>query len=276
MSQTTAFDRPSISHSQDTPELAATYEEKSGYQFEHGKVLIAALGLKRGDAVLDIGSGTGRLAGHVAEIVGPRGKVVGIDPLPLRVEIANAKNIANFEAHVGRAEDLSQFADESFDAVYLNSVFHWVEDKPRALAEIKRALKPAGRLGLNSADPKKRHESAVLSREALEDLGVDSAHGVAAPILAVDPDELRALLAAAGFGEIEAVEHVFVDLHEDVDGLIAWSNSSSFGNNAIVRLSDEDRARWRAAFAEKLEAKRTPDGYRLERYLTFATATKPA
>lgn len=276
MSQTAVLDRSSVTHSRDTPELAATYEEKSGYQFEHGKLLIAALGLKRGDAVLDIGSGTGRLAAYVAELVGPEGKVVGVDPLPLRVEIANAKNIANFEAHVGRAEDLSRYSDESFDAVYLNSVFHWVEDKPRALAEIKRVLKPGGRLGLNSANPKKPHESAAFSREAFEELGIDSTHGVAAPVLAVDPVELDALLTTAGFGEIAPIEHVFVDLHDDVDSLIAWSNSSSFGNNAISRLSNDDRARWRAVFARKLEAKRTPEGFRLERYLTFATATKPA
>lgn len=275
MSEIAALERPAISHSEDTPELAATYEEKSTYQFEHGKLLIASLGLKPGDVVLDIGAGTGRLAAHVATLVGAQGRVVAIDPLPLRVEIARAKGVGNVEAHVGRAEDLSRFSDESFDAVYLNSVFHWVEDKPRALAEILRVLKRGGRLGVNSANPEKPHQSAALSREALDELGIRTVHGVSAPA-GVAPEGLRALLAAAGFVDIATVERTFLDLHEDADSLIAWSNSSSFGNNAVSRLSADDRARWQTVFAKKLEAKRTPEGIELERYLTFATAAKPA
>src|SRR5215468_2648094 len=142
----------------DTPELAATYEEVSGHQqFADGKELISALHVSGGERVLDIGAGTGHLAAYVGKIVGSSGGVVAIDPLPLRVEIAQSKAAANFEARVGRAEDLSEFADASFDVVYLNCVFHWVEDKRRALAEIFRVLKSGGRLGLNCQDTDHPH-----------------------------------------------------------------------------------------------------------------------
>ena len=109
---------PGITLTHDTPELAATYEEVSIRQFENGKQLVATLNISRGERVLDIGTGTGRLAAHVAKIVGPTGCVVGIDPLPLRIEIAQSKAVRNFEARVGRAEDLSAFADATFDVVY--------------------------------------------------------------------------------------------------------------------------------------------------------------
>src|SRR5215467_3472402 len=87
---------PPILMTLDSPELAATYEDLSDGQFENGKQLISDLDVRRGDRVLDIGMGTGRLAAHVAAIVGPSGSVIGIDPLPLRIEIARAKSIANF------------------------------------------------------------------------------------------------------------------------------------------------------------------------------------
>ncbi len=91
----------------DTPELAAAYDKTSVHQFENGKQLISALNISSGERVLDIGAGTGHLAAYVGKIVGPSGWVVGIDPLPLRIEIAQSKASGNFEARVGRAEDLS-------------------------------------------------------------------------------------------------------------------------------------------------------------------------
>src|SRR5688572_6041558 len=128
-----------VSLNLDSAELANTYERVSTRQFDHGKVLIAALDPKPGERVLDIGCGTGRLGAYVAGLVAPTGEVVGVDPLPLRVEIAARKH-ALFRASVGRAEDLSHFESGSFDVVYLNSVFHWIEDKRQTLEEVRRVL----------------------------------------------------------------------------------------------------------------------------------------
>src|SRR4051812_16343090 len=128
-------EKPLISIERDSLELAALYEKAGVEQFEHGKELIAALDICAGEHVLDVGTGTGRLAVYVAELVGRTGRIVGIDPLPLRVGIARSKSKENFEVRVGQAENLSDFRDGSFDVVYLNSVFHWIEDKSQALAE---------------------------------------------------------------------------------------------------------------------------------------------
>jgi ubiquinone/menaquinone biosynthesis C-methylase UbiE len=83
---TGASSEPTIDLSLDTPELAATYDKISVRQLEHGKELIATLNISSGERVLDIGAGTGHLAAYVSNIVGPTGWVVGIDPLPLRIE----------------------------------------------------------------------------------------------------------------------------------------------------------------------------------------------
>src|SRR5271166_3089920 len=116
----------SLSH--DTSHLAETYDRLSDSQFEGGKRLVERLGLKAGDRVLDVGCGTGRLARWIAERVAPGGAVVGIDPLVERVA----------------------FASESFDAVCMSAVFHWVNDKPKALNEARRVLRAGGRLGVTT------------------------------------------------------------------------------------------------------------------------------
>jgi len=80
----------------------------------------SALHIPSGERVLDIGAETGRLATHIEKIVGPSGWVVAIDPLPLRVEIAQSKVAAKF-GRVGRAEDLSEFGDMTFDVCYFSA-----------------------------------------------------------------------------------------------------------------------------------------------------------
>jgi len=72
---------PRLSLALDTADLAEHYEQASAdRQFRFGQTLVAELGIKPGHRVLDIGSGTGLLARHVAELVGPTGRVEGLDP----------------------------------------------------------------------------------------------------------------------------------------------------------------------------------------------------
>ncbi|MEI9948462.1 MAG: methyltransferase domain-containing protein [Pseudomonadota bacterium] len=258
----------------DSAELAATYDEVSVRQFNHGKILIAELALKSGERALDIGCGTGRLGSYVADLVAPQGEVLGIDPLPLRIDLAARKN-PRFKASVGRAEDLSAFGDASFDVAYANSVFHWVADKPKALREARRVLKSNGRFGVNSANADRLHQSASLVREAVIEEGLGQAHAADAAGVnyRVNAAELERLLKEAGFVDIRVTPHTFVDEVSGADDVFSWSKSSSFGN-FLSDLEPAQLARVRERLSRKLEALRTPSGILLERYLVFATARK--
>lgn len=262
-----------ISLERDTPELARIYEKAGIVQFHHGKFLIGPLALKAGEHVLDIGTGTGRLAEFAAGLVGANGCVIGIDPLESRIDIARLRQSKTLTFETGQAEDLSRFADGQFDAVYLNSVFHWIEEKDRALREIHRVLKPGGRLGLNVQDPEKPHESRVLLREAIAQSGLADRPHQSSPVLGATDEQLGKLFAAAGFIDYRSELRTLVDIHSDAGSLLEWSEASAFGN-FLDAFSEPESDRVRAIFARAVEARRTPEGLKLERYLRFAFARK--
>lgn len=261
----------------DTPHLAQQYEVRSAErQFRHGRRLIAELGVRAGEHVLDIGSGTGLLAEYVAGLVGPTGSVLGIDPLPLRIEIAQRKAKPNLSFQVGNAYALGDLPSSRFDVVYLNAVFHWLPEKTEPLRQIHRLLKPGGRLGITTGAKDhpnllQRIKLKVLSRAPYAqypEAQAGTPHWVTA-------DELAELLGGAGFiaPKIEVQENIHH--HADGDAAIAFSQASSFGN-FLGHLPETLRSQAIEDIKRELEALRTPDGIRLEGKRLIAIAHKRA
>ncbi|HYT75684.1 MAG TPA: class I SAM-dependent methyltransferase [Vicinamibacterales bacterium] len=105
--------------------------------------------LRPNHAVLDVGCGTGTLAVLIKRLH-PDVDVVGIDPDPKALARAQRKAArARLSLRFDRGfADALPFADGAFDRVFSSMMFHHVhkEDKPRVLADIRRVLKPGGRL----------------------------------------------------------------------------------------------------------------------------------
>ena len=124
-----------VSLNLDTEDLAQRYERISAdRQFRGGKELLRELALAPGETVLDIGCGTGMLAEYAASLVGPTGSIVGIDPLPLSNWAGRRSRKSRALLQADNANDLGEFAADSFDVVYMNEVFTgWRRSRRRSM-----------------------------------------------------------------------------------------------------------------------------------------------
>jgi ubiquinone/menaquinone biosynthesis C-methylase UbiE len=166
--------------------------------------------LARGGRVLDVGGGSGEPALTAVARVGPGGYVLSTDIATNLVRLAteNARkrglNADQFEARVMDGEHL-ELPDASFDAVLSRLGLIYFPDRPQALAEIHRVLKPGGRIALASfttpaANPFFAIPITIVRRRA--QLPAPAA-GSPGPFSMGSRDVMEGALRQAGFGGVE-------------------------------------------------------------------------
>jgi ubiquinone/menaquinone biosynthesis C-methylase UbiE len=267
---------PSLS--EDSDQLARDYEQVSrNRQFQSGQRLVAALAIVPGERVLDVGCGTGLLAEHIADIVGSTGHVLGIDPLPLRIELAQAKARANLEFRVGSAEDLSGIPDGSVDVVCLNAVFHWLPEKTGPLREFARVLRTGGRLGIGGGAKEQRSPlRGVMRRVLAQPPFADYPRPVGELYTRVDTEEMRTLMTGAGFEAVSVDLYDSLFVHASAEAVVRYAEASSFGN-LFGHLPHALRPAARIALVEALTPLAAADGsFPQDGRRMIAMARKPA
>ena len=159
-----------------------------------------------GERVLDVGSGPGFFAAELLERVGPDGSVVGVDQSPDMLAAAKKRCEAFPNADFRQGDALSlPVEDAEFDAALSVQVLEYVEDATAALVEIRRTLRPGGRVVIwdtdwgaaswHSTDPERMRRVLRVWDEHLTH-----------PSL---PRTLVARLRAAGFEDVTAEGHSF-------------------------------------------------------------------
>jgi ubiquinone/menaquinone biosynthesis C-methylase UbiE len=162
--------------------------------------------LRPGHRVLDVACGTGAAARVAAERVGGAGRVAALDINPGMLAVARSLPVvagAPVAWHRGSALALP-FSAAAFDVVLCQLGLQFIPDRPAALREIRRVLVPSGRLALNVFGPIERNPATCALTGALDrHVRPGASAAKRAEHSLADTAELRALIAAAAFKDIE-------------------------------------------------------------------------
>jgi ubiquinone/menaquinone biosynthesis C-methylase UbiE len=171
----------------------------------------AVANLKKGEVVLDLGSGSGIDVFIAAYKVGPKGRVIGVDMTKEMVSraarLAKTNGYKNVEFRLGEIEKLP-VDDGSVDTIISNCVINLSTDKDKVFREALRVLKPGGRLTLSDIVSEK-----PVPAELKEDLDAWSACIAGA----LEKSDYLGKMTDAGFGKVEvtAENDFYVETEED-------------------------------------------------------------
>ncbi|MFA7199246.1 MAG: methyltransferase domain-containing protein [Methanoculleus sp.] len=124
-------------------------DEAARRRWQHPESVLEEIGLRTGETFIDVGCGDGFFALPAARIIGPHGRVCGIDTdaeaLDLLQEKTFAEGLDNVVLHRGAAEDLV-LCEGCADVVFIGIALHDFADPVRALSNARRMAAPEGRI----------------------------------------------------------------------------------------------------------------------------------
>jgi ubiquinone/menaquinone biosynthesis C-methylase UbiE len=234
--------------------------------------LMAGVSLAPGERVLDVACGTGLIAFAAAQAVGREGHVVGVDISGEMVDAArrraHERQVTNVSFARMDAENLD-LPDAGFDVALCALGLMYMPDPVQAVCEMRRVLRPGGRIGLAVWGERSRCGWSVVF--PIVDAEVISE---VCPLFFQlgQPDALARLCADARFEHIVqqriSAKLDYVDADEACDAAfvggpvaLAWS-----------RFDDAARARVRARYVEAIGAWRDDRGYRVPGEFVVVTA----
>jgi ubiquinone/menaquinone biosynthesis C-methylase UbiE len=176
------------------------------------ELVVQGAELSPGLHVLDLASGSGEPAFSVSAAVGPQGRVLATDLLLEMLEVAHenaqARGLTNLDFRAADAEQLP-FRDRQFDRVTCRFGIMFVPDIQKALGEMRRVLKPGGRVSFVTWGPLEENPLfGLMIRPFLKYVEVpppppDSPH----VFRFSDENKLAQTISAAGFQDVRATKH---------------------------------------------------------------------
>ena len=165
-------------------------------------VLLDAAAVEIGHTVLDVARGTGVVAAAAAERVGPSGAVTGVDINPGMIAVAaRTQGVRWAQADAAHLP----FPDDGFDRVLCQAGLQFVPDRLGALREMRRVLRPGGRVALLVWRALHHSPGFAALADALQAVvGPEAAAVMRGPfVFGDDPRPLVTLLDSAGFSDVD-------------------------------------------------------------------------
>jgi SAM-dependent methyltransferase len=217
-----------------------------------GEKFLPWLDADKGARWLDVGCGTGAFSELILRRCAPA-TLAGVDPSPEQIDYVG-KLLAGHRFEVADATAMP-FDDHSFDVVASALVLHFIPDRAKAFAEMKRVLRPGGLVGGYTW---KRTQTTDFAAYAPALHGAERVGGVAlrSPVVPEGSvDGMRAALEAAGYTDVEAVEIEATQTYASFEQYWeAQTLAFSPPGKTIAKLDDAQRARLRDLLRETLTA----------------------
>ncbi|MHB8928980.1 MAG: arsenite methyltransferase [Melioribacteraceae bacterium] len=196
-------------------------------------------GIKKGNIVVDLGSGAGNDVFVAHALVGNEGKVIGIDMTKEMIDMANRNKkklgFENVEFYLGEIEAIP--LDNSFvDVVVSNCVLNLVPSKQKAFGEIFRILKPGGHFCVSDI---------VIKGELPANLKKSAEMYAGCVAGAVQYDEYLKIISDSGFENVEVKKTKVIDLPDEIltnylsDEEVASFRKSQIGIFSITVTADK-------------------------------------
>ena len=241
--------------------VAGLYESTlAGLTARFGDLLLDAVGIERGQRLLDVACGPG----FVTAAAAARGaSAMGLDFAPEMIRIAE-KKFSGVEFRLGDAQELP-FPRASFDRVVMNFGVLHLPDPDRAFTEARRVLRPGGRYGFTVWTSHDRNRGMGIVAEAAATHGAPPQGVPEGPdrLRFADEAECRRSLAAAGF-DPAAIRFTTHDLTWVIPGgsfLLDTQRDAAVRTAAVLRQqTPEQMARIRRAVEAAVARYATPDG----------------
>jgi SAM-dependent methyltransferase len=241
-----------------TRDAAAVYEElfvPALFQQWAARVADAAE-IGAGQRVLDVACGTGVLARAAADRVGTDGAVTGVDVNDGMLAVAR-RHGPEIDWRTAPAEALP-FEDRTFDAVVSQFGLMFFEDRPAALREMVRVLRPGGRLAVAVWDRLEASPGYAALADLLRRLfGEDAAAALDAPFVLGDRALLASLFAGAG---IAGAQIATVPGTARFPSLASWIYTEIRGWTLADAIDDAGLDRLQREAAQEMQPFVTVDG----------------
>ncbi len=247
-------------------QIAETFNRRKNYDNEgdlHHKLarrLVEYAGLKPGEKIVDMATGTGLVAIAASKIVGEKGQIIGIDISPGMLERAKSKieigKINNIEIRQGDVETV-ELPDNSFDKIFCCTALPFFTNIPATLRRWHSFLKPGGKIGICAFA-----ETSFIAGNVLRETA--RKYGVLLPswnAATGSREKCNRLLGEAGFNSVEVIGEQFGNYIDFRAAIKIWDSSLTHPFCRPLQEQDtEKRERIKTEYFAKIEALVTHTG----------------
>jgi SAM-dependent methyltransferase len=265
--------------------VAGSWAEHAAYADARGaeaaQKMLEMTALAPGERVLELACGPGGLGLAAAERVGPEGQVVLSDVATEMTSIArtraDALGLTNVEARDLDLERIEE-PDGSYDVVLCREGLMFAPDPAQAAREIRRVLRPGGRVAVAVWGPRERNPWLGVVFDAVSaQVGQPvPPPGIPGPFSLADSGRLAALLSEAGLADV-VVGELSVPLRAP-SFEEWWTRTSALAGplaKMLAALPDDPARALRARVRETASAYETPDGLEFPGVTLLASGRRP-